>query len=246
MDIYVTNIYDTIHRSLFKCEGVFTATLRISRSSSTCTGCFTASKTTTSGRLSLCTERHRGDPGALACPRHREKGSTTRTVLLKLKPGFKVDDLCPTRSESPGSWPSWWCRGGQCSSSAAMARETFAGISGVPRCSKCRRHGHTEADCVGTHTSATGILKLDDSDKTMDVVEAEETARGTDEAAKRTDSPDTSAHADGDPPNGDAPTRQGSTNDTTGSTGDAPAPQVHPAASSGGDTGNGVVPAREH
>ncbi|KAH6939880.1 hypothetical protein HPB50_021928 [Hyalomma asiaticum] len=38
---------------------------------------------------------------------------------------------------------------------------------------------------------------------------------------------------------------QGATSDTTGLTGDAPSPEVHPPASSGHDTGNGVVPVRE-
>ncbi|KAH6923086.1 hypothetical protein HPB50_021416 [Hyalomma asiaticum] len=165
-------------------------------------------------------------------------------VRWKLKPGFKLDDR-PHQVRVAGELalvvvPVRAMQCLRCHGTGHVRRDCR-----VPRCLKCRRYGHAEADCVRTYASVTGVPKVDDSDKMMDVAEAEEAARGTDEGAKRTDSPDTSAHADGHPPNGDVPASQGATNDTTGSKGDAPAPQVHPPASSGGDTGNSVVPARE-
>ncbi|XP_037529301.1 uncharacterized protein LOC119406642 [Rhipicephalus sanguineus] len=111
----------------------------------------------------------------------------------------------------------------------------------VPRCSKCRRCGHADADCVRTYASATGRPKDDENEELMDVAEAEEAARGIDEAGKRSGPEDTSTPSSGDAPKGDGPVDQPAVGDMSGTKGHQPATQVVPAAS-GCDTRKGKAP----
>ncbi|XP_077497895.1 uncharacterized protein LOC144108563 [Amblyomma americanum] len=113
----------------------------------------------------------------------KEKGSTTRTVLLKLKPGMKVDDL-PHQLRVAGGLalvvvPGRPMQCLRCHGTGHVRRDCK-----VPRCSQCRRYGHADADCVRTYASATGLGKANDTAELMDVAEAEEAATGTDEAGK--------------------------------------------------------------
>ncbi|XP_075738453.1 uncharacterized protein LOC142783773 [Rhipicephalus microplus] len=114
----------------------------------------------------------------------REKGSTTRSVLLKLKPGVKVDDL-PHQVRVAGELalvvvPGRAMQCLRCHGTGHVRRDCR-----VPRCSKCRRYGHVDADCVRTYASATGLPRADEHDELMDVVEAEEAAQGTNETNKQ-------------------------------------------------------------
>ncbi|XP_037505611.1 U1 small nuclear ribonucleoprotein C-like [Rhipicephalus sanguineus] len=77
----------------------------------------------------------------------------------------------------------------------------------------------------------------------MDVAEAEEAARGTEDARRQTGPPDTAALTGGDAPKGVVPGGLQAVGDSSGSPGNDPLTQVLPAASSGGGTGEGVVPA---
>ncbi|XP_077492312.1 uncharacterized protein LOC144103482 [Amblyomma americanum] len=113
----------------------------------------------------------------------KEKGSTTRTVLLKLKPGVKVDDL-PHQVRVAGELalvvvPGRPMQCLRCGGTGHVRRDCK-----VPRCSKCRRYGHSEADCVRTYASATGHVAASVSAELMDVVEAEEAASGADDTGK--------------------------------------------------------------
>ncbi|XP_077516551.1 uncharacterized protein LOC144126366 [Amblyomma americanum] len=113
----------------------------------------------------------------------KEKGSTTRTVLLKLKPGMKVDDL-PHQLRVAGELALVLVPGRpmqclRCHGTGHVRRDCK-----VPRCSQCRRYGHADVDFVRTYASATGLGKANDTAELMDVAEAEEAATGTDEAGK--------------------------------------------------------------
>ncbi|KAK8770728.1 hypothetical protein V5799_012806 [Amblyomma americanum] len=110
-----------------------------------------------------------------------EKGSTTKTVLLKLKPGMKADDL-PHQLRVSGELalvvvPGRPMQCLRCHGTGHVRRDCK-----VPRCSQCRRYGH--ADCLRTYASATGLGKANDTAELVDVAEAEEAATVTDEAGK--------------------------------------------------------------
>ncbi|XP_049273091.1 uncharacterized protein LOC125759032 [Rhipicephalus sanguineus] len=172
----------------------------------------------------------------------REKGSTTRSVLLKLKPGLKVDDL-PHQVRVAGELavvvvPGRAMQCLRCHGTGHVRRDCK-----VPRCSKCRRYGHADADCVRTYASATGLPRADEHDEIMDVAEAEEAASGTDESGKRTGPLDTAAPCGGNAPQGDVP-EQEAAEDSTGSKGNQPTKQVLPA-SSGADTRTVPVPTHQ-
>ncbi|XP_077519801.1 uncharacterized protein LOC144129517 [Amblyomma americanum] len=113
----------------------------------------------------------------------KEKGSTTRTVLLKLKPETKVDDL-PHQLRVAGELALVVVPGRPMQCLRAHGTGHVRRDCKVPRCSQCRRYGHTDADCVRTYASATGLGKANDTVELMDVAEAEEAATGTDEAGK--------------------------------------------------------------
>lgn len=110
-----------------------------------------------------------------------DKGSTTRSVLLKLKPGMKVDDL-PHQIRVGGELalvvaPGHPMQCLRCRGVGHVRRDCK-----VPRCSRCRRFGHTDAQCVRTYATATGPgAGVESSEQIMDIVEAEEAAEGTSE-----------------------------------------------------------------
>ncbi|XP_077538312.1 uncharacterized protein LOC144150827 [Haemaphysalis longicornis] len=106
------------------------------------------------------------------------KGSTTRLVTLKLKPGVTPDDLPHQLRIAkdnalvvvPGRPPL--CL--RCHRHGHVRRECR-----VPRCSLCRRFGHVEADCVPTYARVTGPAGSEDkSEHLMDEADAEEAAGG--------------------------------------------------------------------
>ncbi|XP_054922803.2 uncharacterized protein [Dermacentor andersoni] len=105
-----------------------------------------------------------------------DKGSTTRLVNLKLKPGVKSDDIPhqlrvagePALLVVPGRPPL--CL--RCQGKGHVRRECR-----VPRCSRCKRFGHDESQCAPTYANVTGpIRSTDSSELVMDEAEAEETA----------------------------------------------------------------------
>ncbi|XP_037582057.1 uncharacterized protein LOC119465327 [Dermacentor silvarum] len=105
-----------------------------------------------------------------------DKGSTTRSVILKLKAGVTTEDLPHQLRVAedvalvhvPGRAPLCLrCRG-----IGHIRRECR-----VPRCGLCRRYGHDETQCVRTYATVTGpALKEDATDHLMDVVDAVEAA----------------------------------------------------------------------
>ncbi|XP_077491799.1 uncharacterized protein LOC144102390 [Amblyomma americanum] len=106
-----------------------------------------------------------------------EKGSTTRTVGLKLHADVKIDDIPHqlkiagelTLVVVPGRAPL--CL--RCKSTGHIRRDCK-----VPRCSRCRRFGHVDADCAKTYASVAGPVQANDiSDHLMDEEDSEETAR---------------------------------------------------------------------
>ncbi|XP_075534086.1 uncharacterized protein LOC142567822 [Dermacentor variabilis] len=69
----------------------------------------------------------------------------------------------------------------------------------VPRCSKCRRYGHVDSDCVRTDAVATEPALQDKSTELlMDVDEAEEAAKGAEEVGKPAGMTNPSGLASGD------------------------------------------------
>ncbi|XP_077512787.1 uncharacterized protein LOC144123956 [Amblyomma americanum] len=104
-----------------------------------------------------------------------EKGSTTRTVGLKLHADVKIDDIPHqlkiagelTLVVVPGRAPL--CL--RCKSTGHIRRDCK-----VPRCSRCRRFGHVDADCAKTYASVAGPVQANDiSDHLMDEEDSEET-----------------------------------------------------------------------
>lgn len=145
----------------------------------------------------------------------KEKGSTTRTVLLKMKPGMKVDDL-PHQVRVAGELalvvvPGRAMQCLRCHGTGHVRRDCK-----VPRCSKCRRYGHADADCVRTYASATGQVKEDENAELMDVAEAEDAARGTDVAGKQAGTLDASASSGSNARTGDGPVSQQPSGDSPG------------------------------
>ncbi|XP_077519845.1 uncharacterized protein LOC144129595 [Amblyomma americanum] len=127
-----------------------------------------------------------------------DKSSTTRTVLLKLKPGLKVDDL-PHQVRVAGELALVVAPGRpmqclRCHGTGHVRRECK-----VPRCRKCRRYGHTDTDCVRTYAVATGAVSKDDSaELLMDVAAAEESAKGIGEPEKHAGVMDSSGPSSSD------------------------------------------------
>lgn len=108
-----------------------------------------------------------------------DKGSTTRTVMLKLKTGVKVDDL-PHQIRVAGELALVVAPGRpmqclRCRATGHVRRECKA-----PRCSRCRRFGHTDMQCVRTYADVAGPVDGEfASEHVMDATEAEEAASGT-------------------------------------------------------------------
>lgn len=107
-----------------------------------------------------------------------DKGSTTRSVLLKLKKGVKLEEL-PHQIRVAGELALVVAPGRpiqclRCNGQGHVRRECK-----VPRCAKCRRFGHGEAQCVPSYASVTGPADIEGaSEHLMDVTEAEEAAQG--------------------------------------------------------------------
>ncbi|XP_050046400.1 uncharacterized protein [Dermacentor andersoni] len=106
-----------------------------------------------------------------------DKGSSTRIVSMKLKPGVSIDDLphqlrvagIMTLLVAPGRAPL--CLRRNCT--GHIRRECR-----VPRCALCRLFGHDESSCVRTYATVAGPSKSDEviQEHTMDAFDAEETA----------------------------------------------------------------------
>lgn len=108
-----------------------------------------------------------------------EKSSTTRTVLIKLNSGMRVDDL-PHQIRVAGELALVVAPGRpmqclRCNGTGHVRRECK-----VPRCSRCRRFGHSDAQCVRSYASVTGSAETEDATQhIMDVTEAEDAAKGS-------------------------------------------------------------------
>ncbi|XP_077553112.1 uncharacterized protein LOC144167824 [Haemaphysalis longicornis] len=109
----------------------------------------------------------------------RDKGSTLRSVALKLKPGVTMDDL-PHELAVGGDKALVVVAGRaphclRCNTKGHIRRDCK-----VPRCSSCRRYGHEASACVKTYASVTGPTREEDlRENLMDEADAEETAAGT-------------------------------------------------------------------
>ncbi|XP_077522438.1 uncharacterized protein LOC144133322 [Amblyomma americanum] len=131
-----------------------------------------------------------------------DKASTTRTVLLKMKPGVTIEDI-PHQVSVAGELPMVVvpCRPMQClrcRGTGHVWRDCK-----IPRCTKCTRFGHGDANCVRTYASVT-VAAVDEekAEKQMDAAEAEEVSKGaeeTDKAAVATVSSPSSAEDTGTP-----------------------------------------------
>ncbi|XP_077527934.1 uncharacterized protein LOC144139474 [Haemaphysalis longicornis] len=107
-----------------------------------------------------------------------EKGSTTRSVTLRLNAGVRLDDLPHELRVAggqalvvvPGRAPQ--CL--RCSGTGHMRRDCK-----VPRCTVCRRFGHEATQCVRTYAHVTGpVGDADAAENRMDEEEAEAAAAG--------------------------------------------------------------------
>ncbi|XP_065287210.2 uncharacterized protein [Dermacentor albipictus] len=106
-----------------------------------------------------------------------DKGSSMRTVTLKLKPGVTRDDLPHQLRVAgimalvvvPGRAPL--CL--RCNRTGHIRRECR-----VPRCSVCQRFGHEESQCVRTYANVAGPSRSEEvvNEHLMDEVNAEESA----------------------------------------------------------------------
>ncbi|XP_077486796.1 uncharacterized protein LOC144098137 [Amblyomma americanum] len=109
-----------------------------------------------------------------------DKGSTTRTVVLKLKKGMTAEDL-PHQIRIGGELALVVAPGRpmqclRCRGTGHVRRECK-----VPRCSSCRSFGHENSQCVRTYASAMGSGARDEAEHLMDATEAEDAAKGTGE-----------------------------------------------------------------
>ncbi|XP_077549858.1 uncharacterized protein LOC144162974 [Haemaphysalis longicornis] len=138
-----------------------------------------------------------------------DKGSTTRTVLLKLKRGIKLDDL-PHQIRVAGELalvvvPGRPMQCLRCNGQGHVRRECK-----VPRCTQCRRFGHLAAQCVPSYASVMGRADPDASaEHLMDVAEAEEAAQGTGGSETPGTTATTPSEADADAEEGDAEDSRG-------------------------------------
>lgn len=129
-----------------------------------------------------------------------DKGSTTRTVSLKLKAGVKIEDI-PHQIRVGGDNALVVVAGRaplclRCHSMGHVRRECR-----VPKCTVCHRFGHTEATCVRTYAKVVGPTRNDEaSEFLMDEDEAEESAMGTTETTTKQETP-TPTRVQETPPN---------------------------------------------
>ncbi|XP_077558093.1 uncharacterized protein LOC144173620 [Haemaphysalis longicornis] len=115
----------------------------------------------------------------------QDKGSTLRSVTLKLKAGVTVDDL-PHELRVAGDKALVVVAGRapqclRCNLKGHVRRDCK-----VPKCSSCRRLLHDASTCVKSYASVTGTTREDVlREHLMDEADAEETAAGViDEAVK--------------------------------------------------------------
>lgn len=105
-----------------------------------------------------------------------DKGSTTRTVTLKLKPGVKPEDI-PHQLRIAGELALVVVPGRaplclRCQCTGHIRRDCK-----VPRCALCRRFGHDESQCVRSYASVAGPMGSDDnSELLMDEADSEAAA----------------------------------------------------------------------
>ncbi|XP_077531341.1 uncharacterized protein LOC144143469 [Haemaphysalis longicornis] len=108
----------------------------------------------------------------------QDKGSTTRSVTLKLKAGLRAEDL-PHQIRVAGELALVVVPGRppqclRCQGSGHMRRDCK-----VPRCTVCRRFGHEAAQCTRTYAAVAAPVGADDlSELVMDADETEELAAG--------------------------------------------------------------------
>ncbi|XP_065298575.2 uncharacterized protein [Dermacentor albipictus] len=105
-----------------------------------------------------------------------DKGSSTRTVGLKLKPGVTLEDL-PHQLRVAGIMALLVAPGRpplclRCHATGHIRRDCR-----VPRCAKCRRYGHDESVCVRTYANVAGVKASDElsTEHLMDEADAAET-----------------------------------------------------------------------
>ncbi|XP_077560864.1 uncharacterized protein LOC144175699 [Haemaphysalis longicornis] len=119
----------------------------------------------------------------------QDKGSTLRSVTLKLKAGVTLEDL-PHELRVAGDKALVVVTGRapqclRCNMKGHVRRECK-----VPRCSACRRYGHEAAACVKSYASVTGPSKDEDlRENLMDEADAEETAAGVTGGAAKEQTP---------------------------------------------------------
>lgn len=145
-----------------------------------------------------------------------DKGSTTRSVTLKLHVGVSVDDLPHQLRVAedmalvviPGRAPLCLrCRG-----IGHIRRDCR-----VPRCGVCRRYGHDDSHCVRSYASIAGPSRTDVvSEHLMDAVDAEEASREDDSAEGLVTLPESSSGVAREATNeGDKPRVAPGTNEDT-------------------------------
>lgn len=104
-----------------------------------------------------------------------DKGSTTRSVTLQLKPGMTVDDI-PHQLRIAGELVLVVIPGRaplclRCHTTGHIRRDCR-----VPRCEVCRRFGHDRSQCAKTYTAVAGPSRREDdvSEHLMDEVKVED------------------------------------------------------------------------
>lgn len=119
-----------------------------------------------------------------------DKGSTTRTVTLKLKSGINIEDI-PHQLRVAGEQALVVVPGRaplclRCGNTGHIRRDCR-----VPRCGQCRRYGHEDAVCARSYASVTAPARTSASEDTaeliMDEADAEEAAGSTPRPASTED-----------------------------------------------------------
>ncbi|XP_077538727.1 uncharacterized protein LOC144151520 [Haemaphysalis longicornis] len=105
-----------------------------------------------------------------------EKGSTTRSVTLRLNAGVRIDDLLHERRVAGGQTlvvvPGRAQQCLRCSGTGHMRRDCK-----VPRCTVCRRFRHEATQCVRTYAHVAGpVGDADAVENRIDEEEAEAAA----------------------------------------------------------------------
>ncbi|KAH6948068.1 hypothetical protein HPB50_022778 [Hyalomma asiaticum] len=109
-----------------------------------------------------------------------EKCSTTRTVLVKLKSGFKVEDLPRQLFRLSGELALVFVSGRPRQCLHCQGTRHVRRVSKLPRCSRCRRFRHVEVDFVKMYASPIEQEKNEGlSEHVIDAAETEDAAEGT-------------------------------------------------------------------